>query len=198
MSAGTKADLVQSIDANAVIHHERNQANGDIEVVASARNGGTHESGPEDPHGKSLAARVFNHLFRYPFGLAVSEIEKLHVLVQVGLIQDALDRPAKHEGRRDVIELLGPSFERQPHDLVGSQHVRVAHAVVVEQVVHGCAVVEHRVDFIGEEIPDVLRQAQFGCPRSPQTGITRASNICISPASQGPIDSIAALSLCLP
>ena len=32
-----KADLVESIDANAVIHHKGNQANGDIEVVASAR-----------------------------------------------------------------------------------------------------------------------------------------------------------------
>ena len=85
---GNKTDLVQSIDSNAVIHHERNQANGDIEVVASARDGGTHESRPENPRGKSPAARVHNHLFRYPFRLAVAEIEKLHILVEVGLIQD--------------------------------------------------------------------------------------------------------------
>ena len=110
---GNETNLVQSIDSNAVIHHERNQTNGDIEVIASAGNGGTHQSGPENPRSKSPAARVHNHLFRYPFGLAVSKIEKLHILVQVGLIQNFLNRPAKHEGSRDVIEALGPSFERQ-------------------------------------------------------------------------------------
>jgi hypothetical protein len=85
---GNETNLVQSIHSNAVIHHERNQTNGYIEVIASACNGGANQSGPENPRGKSLAARVHNHLFRYPFGLAVSEIEKLHILVQVGLIQD--------------------------------------------------------------------------------------------------------------
>ncbi len=113
---------------------------------------------------KPAAARVRNDLFRYPFGLAVSEIEKLHIPVEVGLIQDRFDGPAKHEGRRDVIEFLGPSFERQPQDLVGSHHVRVTHAVVVEQVVHGRAVVEHRIHSAGKKIPDVLRQAQHRQP----------------------------------
>src|ERR1700723_2306731 len=83
-----EADLVESINANSVIHHEGNQANGDIEVVASARDGRAHESGPENPRGKSPATRVNDHLFRYPFRLAVPKIEQLHILVQVGLIQD--------------------------------------------------------------------------------------------------------------
>ncbi len=158
---GNETHLVHGIDSDAVIHHERNQANGDIEVVAAARNRGTHQSRPEDPRSKPVAARVHHHLFRYPFGLAVSKIEKLHVLVQVGLIQDFLHRPAEHESSGDVVEAFGTSFERESQDLVGPEHVRVTHPVVVEQVVYGCAVVEHGVDFIREEIPDVRRQAEL-------------------------------------
>ncbi len=83
----------------------------------------------------------------------------------VGLIQDRFDRPAKDEGGRNIVELFGPSLERQSHDLIGSQHVRVAHQIVVEEVVHGCAVMEDRVDFTREEIPHVLRQAEHGLPQ---------------------------------
>ena len=122
-------------------------------LLPTAGNGGTHQGGPEDPRSKPTTARVHHHLLRYPLGLAVAEIEKLHVLVEVGLVQNFLDRPAKYEGSRDVIEALGPSFERQSQDLIRAQYVRVTHPVVVEQVVYGCAVMEYRIDFIREEIP---------------------------------------------
>ena len=36
---------------------------------------------------------------------------------------------------RDEIEVAGSSLEGQPHNLVRSQHVRVAHTVIVEEVV---------------------------------------------------------------
>ena len=45
--------LIESINANAVIHHEGNEANGDIKVVASAGDGRTHQSGSENSRGKS-------------------------------------------------------------------------------------------------------------------------------------------------
>ena len=107
-----------------------------------------------------MAARIHHHLFRYPFGLAVSKIEKLHVLVHVGFVQDFLNRPAKHKSCGDVVETLGTSFKREPQDLIGPEHVRIPHPVVVEQVVYGCAVVEHGVDFFCEEIPDFRHQAE--------------------------------------
>src|SRR5580658_733486 len=158
---GNETHLVQSIDSNAVIYHECHKTNGDIEVIASTGNGGTHQSRPENPRRKSPAASVHDHLLRYPLGLAVSKIEKLHILVQVGLVKNTLDRPAKHEGSRDVIEALRPSFERQSQNLIRPPHVRVTHPVVIEQVVYGCTVMEHRIDFIRQEIPHPLRQSQF-------------------------------------
>src|SRR5208283_4945478 len=77
---------------------------------------------------------------------------------------DLTAQPNTKVGSRDIIELFGSSLERQSYDLIRSQHVRVTHQVVVEQVVHGCTVVEHRVDFTREEIPQLLRQAQLWLP----------------------------------
>src|SRR6202012_4856069 len=109
---GNKANLIQGVHPNAMVYHERNEANGDIEVVTAARYGGAHERRPEDTRGQSLAACVSDHLFGHPFGLAVAEVEKLHVLVEVGLPEGALHRPAKDERGRNVIELLGPALKR--------------------------------------------------------------------------------------
>src|SRR6202044_833868 len=115
---GNETNLVHGIHSNAVIHHECHETHRDVEVIPSASNRRTHQSRPENPRRQPPPARLHHHLFRYPLGLAVSKIEKLHILVQVSLIQNFLDRPAKHKRSRDVIEALRPPFERQSQDLI--------------------------------------------------------------------------------
>src|ERR1700704_2438318 len=83
-----------------------------------------------------------------------------HLLVGIGLRDDALGRPPKDERARDEMEHLLRAGEGEAQQLPRAFNVLRLEDVAVQHVIHQRAIMANRLDMLSEEFPLPQRKTQ--------------------------------------